>query len=146
MTTVDLLLLIKGVEACLWSSSEVSQSLMRSGRVGVEPPGFHYVGFVRKYFDRPQVASVVLDPSATVRCRDFIVIRLADRYYGQEIESVQRDGVNIDEARGCVVGIQTALRRSDVGVGDFVFVRAGCGVSIRESIANMIDEGCPNCG
>jgi hypothetical protein len=146
VTTVDLLLLIKGVEACLWSSSEVSQSLMRSGRVGVEPPGFHYVGFVRKFFDRPQVASVVLDPSATVRCGDFIVIRLADRYYGQEIESMQRDRVNIDEAHGCVVGIQTALRRSDVGVDDFVFVRAGSSVSIKESTANMINEDCPNCG
>jgi hypothetical protein len=119
---------------------------MRSGRVGVEPPGFHYVGFVRKFFDRPQVASVVLDPSATVRCGDFIVIRLADRYYGQEIESMQRDRVNIDEAHGCVVGIQTALRRSDVGVDDFVFVRAGRSVSIKESTANMINEDCPNCG
>ena len=146
VTTVDLLLLIKGVEASLWSFSEVSRSLMRPGRVGVEPPSFHYVGLVRKFFDRPQVASVALDPSATVRCGDFIVIRLADRYYGQEIESMQRDRVNIDEAHGGVVGIQTALRRSDVGVGDFVFVRAGCSVSIKESIANMINEGCPNCG
>jgi hypothetical protein len=145
VTTVDLLLLIKGVEAPLWSFLEVSQSLIRSGRVGVEPPGFHYVGFVRKFFDRPQVASVVLDPSATIRCGDFIVIRLADRYYGQEIESMQRDRVNIDEAHGCMVGIQTALRRSDVGVGDFVFVRAGRGVAIKELIANMINEGCPNC-
>jgi hypothetical protein len=146
VTTVDLLLLIKGVEAGLWPFSEVSQSLMRSGRVGVEPPGFHYVGFIRTFFDRPQVASVSLDPAATVRCGDFIVIRLADRYYGQEIESMQRNRVDIDEAHGCVVGIQTALRRSDVGVGDFVFVRAGRSVSIKESIANMINEGCPNCG
>jgi hypothetical protein len=146
VTTVDLLLLIKGVEACLWSFSEVLRSLMRSGRVGVEPPGFHKVGFVRKFFDRPQVASVVLDASALVRYGDFILIRLADRYYGQEIESMQKDGADIDEAHGCVIGIQTALRRSDVGVGDFVFVRAGRGVSIKESIANMISEGCPNCG
>jgi len=146
VTTVDLLLLIRGVEARLWSSSEVLRSLMRSGRVGVEPPGFHYVGFVRKFFDRPRVASVVLDASATVRYGDFILIRLADRYYGQEIESMQKDGADIDEAHGCVIGIQTALRRSDVGVGDFVFVRAGRGVSIKESIANMISEGCPNCG
>lgn len=145
VTTVDLLLLIKGVEARLWSFPEVSQSLIRPGRVGVEPPSFHHVGFVRKFFDRPQVASVVLDPSATIRCGDFIVIRLADRYYGQEIESMQRDRVNIDEAHGCVVGIQTALRRSDVGVEDVVFVRAGRGAAIKESIANMINEGCPNC-
>ena len=145
VTTVDVLLLIKGVEAGLWSFQEVSRSLMRPGRVGLEPPGFHYVGFVRKFFDRPQVASVVLDPSATVRCGDFIVIRLADRYYGQEIESMQMDRVNIDEAHGCVVGIQTALRRSHVGYGDYVFVRAGRGTSIKESIANMINEGCPNC-
>jgi hypothetical protein len=54
--------------------------------------------------------------------------------------------VNIDEAHGCVVGIQTALRRSDVGVDDFVFVRAGRSVSIKESTANMINEDCPNCG
>jgi hypothetical protein len=146
VTTVDLLLLIKGVEARLWSPSEVSRSLMRSGRAGVEPPGFHYVGFVRKFFDRPQVASVVLDASATVRHGDFILIRLADRYYGQEIESMQKDAVDIDEAHGCVIGIQTALRRSDVGVGDFVLVRAGRGASIKESIASMISEGCPNCG
>lgn len=127
VTTVDLLLLIKGVEARLWSFLEVSRSLMRPGRVGVEPPGFHYVGLVRKFFDRPQVASVVLDPSTTVHRGDFILIRLADRYYGQEIESMQKDRADIDEARGGVVGIQTALRRSDVGVGDFVFVRAGRG-------------------
>ena len=145
VTTVDLLLLIKGVEAHLWSFPEASRSLMRPGRVGVEPPSFRYAGFVRKFFDRPQVASVVLDGAAAVRCGDFIVIRLADRYYGQEIESMQKDRVNIDEAHGCVVGIQTALRRSDVGVGDLVFVRAGHGVSIKESIANMINEGCPNC-
>jgi hypothetical protein len=143
VTTVDLLLLIKGVEARLWTFSEVAQSLMRSGRVGVEPPGFHQVGFVRKFFDRPQVASVVLDASATVCRGDFILIRLADRYYGQKIESMQQDGANIDEAHGSIVGIQTALRRSDVGVGDFVFVRAGR--FIQESISNMISEGCPNC-
>jgi hypothetical protein len=114
-------------QARLGSFLEVSRSLMRPGRVGVEPPGFHYVGLVRKFFDRPQVASVVLDPSATVHRGDFILIRLADRYYGQEIESMQKDRADIDEARGGVVGIQTALRRSDVGVGDFVFVRAGRG-------------------
>jgi hypothetical protein len=146
VTTVDLLLLIKGVEADLWSFSEISRSLMRYGRVGVEPPGFHKVGCVRKFFDRPQVASVVLDASATVRCGDFILIRLADRYYGQEIESMQKDGAHIGEAHGCIVGVQTTLRRSDVGVGDFVFVRAGCGIPINESIANMISEGCPICG
>jgi hypothetical protein len=146
VTTADLLLLIKGVEARLWSFPEVSRSLMRPGRVGVEPPGFHAVGYVRKFFDRPQVASVVLDASGTIHCGDFILIRLADRYYGQEIESMQKDGADIDEAHGCVVGIQTALRRSDVGFGDFVFVRAGLGVSIKESVANMINEGCPHCG
>jgi hypothetical protein len=146
VTTVDLLLLIKGAEARQWSFSEVSRSLMQPGRVGVEPPGFRVVGYVRKFFDRPQVASVVLDASATVQCGDFILIRLADRYYGQEIESMQRDRVNIDEAHGCVVGIQTALRRSDVGVGDPVFVRVGDGVALTESIANMLNEGCPNCG
>jgi hypothetical protein len=59
---------------------------------------------------------------------------------------MQKDRVNIDEAHGCVVGIQTALRRSDVGVGDLVFVRAGRGVSTRESNADMINEGCPNLG
>jgi hypothetical protein len=146
VTTVDLLLLIGGAEAGLWTFSQISQSLMRPGRVGVEPPGFHCVGSVRTFYDRPQVASVTLDPSATIRCGDFIVIRLADRYYGQEVESLQRDRASIDEARGGVIGIQTALRRSDVGVGDLVFVRAGRGVSINESIANMINEGCPNCG
>ena len=146
VTTVDLLLLIKAAEARQWSFSEVSRSLMQPGRVGVEPPGFRVVGYVRKFFDRPQVASVVLDASATVQCGDFILIRLADRYYGQEIESMQRDRVNIDEAHGCVVGIQTALRRSDVGVGDPVFVRVGDGVALTESIANMLNEGCPNCG
>ena len=143
VTTVDLLLLIKGAEARLWSFLEASQSLMRPGRVGVEPPGFGWLGYVRKFFDRPQVASVVLDVSATVHRGDFILIRLADRYYGQEIESMQKDGADIDEAHGCVVGIQTALRRSDVGFGDYVFVRPGRGISIKESVANMINEGCP---
>ena len=89
--------------------------------------------------------SVVLGPSTTIRCGDFIVIRLADRYYGQEIESMQRDRVNIDEAHGGVIGIQTALRRSDVGLGNYVFVRPGRGISLKESIASMINEGCPNC-
>jgi hypothetical protein len=146
VTTVDLLLLVKGVEAGLWPFLEVSRSLMRPGRVGLEPPGFRGVGYVRKFFDRPRVASVVLDVSATVRCGDFILIRLADRYYGQEIESMQRDGADIDEANGGVIGIQTALRRSDVGFGDYVFVRGGRGISIKEAIASMINEGCPNCG
>ncbi len=59
---------------------------------------------------------------------------------------MQKDGADIDEAHGGVIGIQTALRRSDVGVGDYVFVRAGRGISIKESIASMINEGCPNCG
>ena len=146
VTTVDLLLLIKGAEARLWSFLGASRSLMRPGRVGVEPPGFRYVGYVRKFFDRPQVASVFLDSSVTVRRGDFIVIRLADRYYGQEIESMQKDRIDIDEAQGCVIGIQTALRRSDVGVGDPVFVGADRGVSLKESIASMINEGCPNGG
>jgi hypothetical protein len=57
---------------------------------------------------------------------------------------MQKDGADIDEANGCVIGIQTSLRRSDVGVGDFVFVGAGRGISIKELIANMISEGCPN--
>ena len=59
---------------------------------------------------------------------------------------MQKDRADIDEAHGCVAGIQTALRRSDVGVGDLVSVRAGRGVSTRESIANMINEGRPNSG
>lgn len=146
VTTVDLLLLVKGVNAGLWPFLEASRSLMRPGRVGVEPPGFRGVGYVRKFFDRPRVASVVLDASATVRCGDFILIRLADRYYGQEIESMQRDGADIDEAHGGVIGIQIALRRSDVGFGDYVFVRAGHSASISEAITSMINEGCPNCG
>lgn len=145
VTTVDLLLLIKGVEAGLWSFLEVSRSLMRPGRVG-DPPGFREVGYVRKFFDRPQVASVVLDDSATVHRGDFLLIRLADRYHGQEIKSMQKDRVDIDEAHGGVVGIQTTLRRSALGFGDYVFVRAGRGTSINESIASMINEGCPNCG
>jgi hypothetical protein len=132
VSTVDLLLLINGVEAGLWSFPEVSRSLMRPGRVGIEPPGFHKVGFVRKFFDRPQVASVVLDASATIHRGDFVLIRLADHYYGQEIKSMQKDGADIDEATDCVVGIQTTLRRSDVGVGDYVFVHAGHVVFIKE--------------
>ena len=144
VTTVDLLLLIRGAEAGLWSLSQVVSSLMRPGRVGVEPLGFRYAGYVRKFFDRPQVASIVLDGAVAVHRGDFIVIRLADHYYEQEIESLQRDRVSIDEAQSCVIGIQTALRRSNVGIGDLVFVRAGRVGSINESIANMINEGCPN--
>jgi hypothetical protein len=145
VTTVDLLLLIWAAEAQFWSLEEVKQSLMRAGRVGLEPPGYRYVGYVRKFFDRPQVASIVLEDSATLREGDSLVIRLADRYYHQEIESMQVDKDPVTEAHGCTVGVQTTLRRSEVGVGDYVFARADIlGGSLRAAITRMIGEGCPN--
>jgi hypothetical protein len=124
VTTVDLLLLIRAAESQLWSFSEVKQSLMRSGRVGCEPPGYCYAGYVRTFFDRCQVASIVLEESATLREGDSLIIRLGDRYYRQRIDSMEVNKDPVTEAHGCTVGVQTGLRRSDVGIGDYVFVRA----------------------
>jgi hypothetical protein len=123
VTTVDLLLLIRAAEGGLWSLAEVKQSLIGCGRVGWGPSGYRCAGFVRKFYDRPQVASVVLEDSATLQMGDYIAIRLADRYCGQQIESMQVNRIPVTEAHACTVGIQTTLRRSEVGVGDYVFVR-----------------------
>jgi hypothetical protein len=138
VTTVDLLLLIKGIKAGLWSVSDVSQSLMHAGQVGLVPPGFRDVGYVRTFFDRPQVASVILEGDATVRRGDFVLIRLDDHYYGQEIKSMQKDRIDIEEAKGGIIGIQLDLRRSDVTVASAVFVRDG--INRRESEAPPPDH------
>jgi hypothetical protein len=145
VTTVDLLLLIRAAEAQLWSFEEVKQCLMRAGRAGCEPPGYRYAGYVRKFFDRPRVASIVLDDSITLHQGDSLLIRLADRYYSQKIESMEMNNVRVTEAHSCTVGVETTLRRSDVSVGDYVFSRAGIlGISLEEEIARLVGEGCPN--
>jgi hypothetical protein len=124
VTTVDLLLLIRGAEAQLWCFAEIKKSLMRAGRVGCEPPGYVYAGYLRTFYDRLRVASIVLEQSASLRVGDSLIIRLAERYYRQTIDSMQVNRAPVTEAHGCTVGIQTTLRRSEVGVGDYVFVRA----------------------
>ncbi len=96
---------------------------MWASLIGLVPPGFRRVGSIRHFFDKPQVASVILEASATIHRGDFLLIRLANRYFGQEIDSMQEDGADIAEATGGVVGVKTSLRRSDVGVGDIVYVR-----------------------
>lgn len=37
---------------------------------------------------------------------------------------MQKNNADVDEAIGGVIGIQTTLRRSDVSVGDIVFIRS----------------------
>ena len=85
--------------------------------------------------------SVAIDPSATIRIGDTLLIRFDDRYYRQVIDSMQVERVAVSRAHeGQHVGIRTSLHRRDVPLGSVVYLERKEDPSIQESDATKPRE------
>jgi hypothetical protein len=86
------------------------------------PPNCVRIGTVKHFYEQPQVISIDIDPSVTVRLGDTLLIRLQNRYHLQPIESIQVKKVSVTEAHGGErVGIKTSLHQGDIPFEATVF-------------------------
>ncbi len=123
ITTVDLLLLVLASDSYKWDGGRIRAILSDPGRQGACPPCCTRVGTVNHFYEKLQVVSVALDPSASIRTGDMLVLRLPDRYHLQPIDSIQVNKYAVAEAHGRDhAGIKTALHRGDVPLGSVVFI------------------------
>jgi hypothetical protein len=124
VTTTDLCLLVQAGPLCKWNADQVRDILFSPGRQGITPPAYRRVGSYLRFYERPSVMSVQLDDGQAVRVGDTIGVRLATRYYEEQVKSLQLEHETVQTATGPrKVGIKTNLRRGDLGVGQAVFVR-----------------------
>jgi hypothetical protein len=124
MTTVDLLLLVLGAESYDWNLDVIRDSLSKPGRQATCPPNCRRVGTVRHFYERPHVVSVAIDPGATVRVGDTLIVRLQDRYHLQVVDSMQVNRSAVVQAQGGNhAGVKTSLHRADVPLGAVVFLQ-----------------------
>jgi hypothetical protein len=124
ITTPDLCLLMQAGPEYKWGIDRVRDLLFLPGRQGVIPPAYRAVGRYVRFYDRPSVMSVQLDDGAAVCVGDVLGIRLATRYYEEQIESLQVEHDAVQTAIGPKrVGIKTKLRKADFHVGQRVYVR-----------------------
>ena len=68
--------------------------------------------------------SIQLADRETVKVGDTLGIRLGQRFYEEQIESLQFEHKSVQAATGpCKVGIKTKLRKADLDAGQPVYVR-----------------------
>ncbi len=124
ITTPDLCLLIHGGPAYKWSIDQLRDNLFLPGRQGMTPPAYREIGEYVRFYDRQSAMSVQLADGETVKVGDTLGIRLAARYYEEQIESIQVEHESFHTVTGPKkVGIKTKLRKTDLGVGQPVYVR-----------------------
>ncbi len=123
ITAVDLLLLVLGSDSYKWDVDRIRAILSKPGRQGACTPNCTRVGTVYHFYEKPQVVSVALDPSAVIHAGDMLVLRLPDRYHRQSVDSIQVKKSDVTEAHGeDHAGIKTTLHRGDVPLGSVVFI------------------------
>ena len=123
ITAVDLLLLVLGSGSFKWDVDRIRAILSKPGRQGTCPPNCTRVGTVYHFYEKPQVVSVALDPSAVIRTGNMLVLRLRDRYHRQPVDSIQVKKSAATEAHGEErAGIKTTLHRGDIPLGSVVFI------------------------
>ena len=124
VTAPDLCLLLIGGAVYKWDIGKVRDVLFIAGRQGSSPPAYKRIGSYVHFYDRQSVMSIVLAHGETVAIGDTLALRLARGYYEERIESIHVEHRAVSEATGpSKVGIKTRLRKSDLNVGQMVYVR-----------------------
>lgn len=124
ITAADLRFLIQGAIEYRWDMEQIRNLMFVSGRQGNVPPAYRRIGAVAHLYGRLSVMSVDLQPGETAETGKIVGIRLATRYHEEPIESLQVEHRTVSAVTGpCRVGVKTTLRRSDLGIGQSVFVR-----------------------
>ncbi|MBN2291704.1 MAG: hypothetical protein JXM70_04725 [Pirellulales bacterium] len=130
ITAPDLRFLIQGALEFRWDMEPIRNLLFSLGRQGLVPPSYREIGAYAHYYGRYSVMSIELQPNKTIKIGDTIGIRLAERYHEESVKSLQLNRNAISSATGpCRVGIQTILRRSDLAIGQAVFIRIEKGLN-----------------
>src|ERR1035438_1989660 len=93
-------LLVLGLESNQWNVDAVRQSFSKPGRQGTCPPDSVRAGTVNHFYERPQVMSVAIEPSAIIHVGDTLIIRLQDRYHSQVIDSLEINRSAVTQAQG----------------------------------------------
>lgn len=124
ITAPDLQFLVEGAAQYEWDIDRIKDLMFVPGRQGKVPPAYRQIGACVHFYGRVSVMSVGLQPGEMVETGRTLGIRLATRYHEEPIESLQVERKTVSAATGpCRVGIKTTLKRSDVDVGQAIFLR-----------------------
>jgi len=124
ITAPDLRLLVQGTNEYQWDIEPIKKLLFAPGRQGEVPPGYRMIGTCVHFYGQISVMSVELHSGETIETGNILGIRLGTRWHEEPIESLQVDHKTVPVATGpCRAGIKTTLQRSDIDVGQPVFVR-----------------------
>jgi hypothetical protein len=124
ITATDLRFLVQGAMDYRWDLDPVKNLLFIPGRQGAMPPAYRRIGTCAHFFGNLSVMSVELQPAETVETGMVVGVRLGTQYHEGSIQSLQVNHEDVSAATGPArVGIKTELHRSDLSVGQAVFVR-----------------------
>jgi hypothetical protein len=124
ITAPDLLSLVRGIIEYQWDTEPIRNLLFAAGRQGAISPVYREIGTYVRFYPRHAVMSVDLHRGETVNIGDTLGMRLATRYHEETIESLQVNRNAVVVATGpCRVGIKTSLHKSDIDIGQDVFLR-----------------------
>ncbi|NQT11476.1 MAG: hypothetical protein HQ582_01925 [Planctomycetes bacterium] len=124
ITAQDLRFLVQGTMEYGWDIDRIKNLMFVPGRQGKVPPAYRRVGACVHFYGRRSVMSVELEARETAETGKILGLRLAAGYHEEPIESLQVEHRTVPAATGpCRVGIKTNLRRSDVAIGQAVFIR-----------------------
>jgi hypothetical protein len=124
ITSPDLRFLVQGALELKWNAEQIIKLLFTPGLQGLIPPGYQKVGVYTHFYGRHSVMEVKLFAGEAIKIGDTIGIRLAEQYYEEPVESLQIQHNTVPTATGpCMVGIKTTLHRSDLDIGQDVFIR-----------------------
>jgi hypothetical protein len=124
ITAPDLRFLVQGAGEYQWPLGQVRDLLFLPGRQGLISPIYRRIGSVVTYYEHHSALSVQLDDGETVRLGDTIGVRLGDRYHEEPVESLEKKRKQVTAVTGPDrAGIKTRLSKTDIKVGQTVFVR-----------------------
>jgi len=124
ITAPDLRFLVQGAMEYGWDIDGIKNLMFVPGRQGKVPPAYRWIGTYVHFYGRPSVMSVELEAGETAETGKILGVRLAVGYHEEPIESLQVEHKTVPAATGpCRVGIKTTLRRSDLAIGQAVFIR-----------------------
>lgn len=124
ITTVDLKLLIDGMNNFGWDAEMITNLLRTPGRQGINPPDCHRVGLFNQFYETPKAASIQLDANEVLKVGDVIVVRFPTGYYQTVVQTLQVNRNPVGEAVGPVkVGIGDAVNLSLLRRSSEIYVR-----------------------
>jgi len=124
ITALDLCAFVHGVVELKWDVEPIRRLLFASGWQSPIPPEYRRIGRFTHFYGQHSVMEVELQQGETITNGDTFAIRLVEHYHEEVVESLQVQRNAVPSAIGpCKVGIRTRLSRSDLDIGQDVFVR-----------------------